>query len=201
MKKALLSAVALLSFAAPVSASIIPTLESVGDNGDGTYTFNYQGTLAGDQGVVDGSRMVIFDFAGYVANSVFGPGGQVLASTELTSSGLLLPLGAVDNPTIPNLVFTWSGAPFHASGGPFGDINFNGLGAKSTFGGHADSFFATKAIINNGPEVGKIATNQGPVTVPGAVPEPATWAMMIGGFGMVGGAMRRRRTAAKVVAA
>lgn len=29
--------------------------------------------------------------------------------------------------------------------------------------------------------------------VPGAVPEPASWAMMIGGFGMVGGAMRRRR--------
>jgi hypothetical protein len=27
----------------------------------------------------------------------------------------------------------------------------------------------------------------------GAVPEPATWAMMIGGFGMVGGAMRRRQ--------
>lgn len=26
-----------------------------------------------------------------------------------------------------------------------------------------------------------------------SVPEPATWAMMIGGFGMVGGAMRRRR--------
>jgi hypothetical protein len=29
----------------------------------------------------------------------------------------------------------------------------------------------------------------------GAVPEPATWAMMIGGFGMVGGAMRRRKSA------
>ncbi len=28
----------------------------------------------------------------------------------------------------------------------------------------------------------------------GAVPEPATWAMLILGFGMVGGAMRRRRT-------
>jgi hypothetical protein len=27
----------------------------------------------------------------------------------------------------------------------------------------------------------------------GAVPEPATWAMMIGGFGVVGGAMRRRQ--------
>ena len=30
----------------------------------------------------------------------------------------------------------------------------------------------------------------------GAVPEPAAWAMMIGGFGLVGGAARRRRSAA-----
>ena len=30
----------------------------------------------------------------------------------------------------------------------------------------------------------------------GVVPEPATWAMMIAGFGLVGGAMRRRRAVA-----
>jgi len=29
----------------------------------------------------------------------------------------------------------------------------------------------------------------------GAVPEPASWALMLGGFGLVGGAMRRRRAA------
>jgi len=29
----------------------------------------------------------------------------------------------------------------------------------------------------------------------GAVPEPASWAMMVGGFGLAGAAMRRRRTA------
>ena len=34
-----------------------------------------------------------------------------------------------------------------------------------------------------------------PPTVPGAVPETATWAMMIVGFGMAGGGMRRRRVA------
>jgi hypothetical protein len=33
------------------------------------------------------------------------------------------------------------------------------------------------------------------------VPEPATWAMMIGGFGMVGGAMRRRRSVRTAVTA
>lgn len=31
-----------------------------------------------------------------------------------------------------------------------------------------------------------------------AVPEPAAWALMIGGFGMVGGVMRRRKTSTKV---
>lgn len=33
------------------------------------------------------------------------------------------------------------------------------------------------------------------LTVAPSVPEPASWAMMIGGFGLVGGAMRRRRKA------
>lgn len=32
------------------------------------------------------------------------------------------------------------------------------------------------------------------VTAISAVPEPATWAMMIGGFGMIGASFRRRRT-------
>ena len=38
-----------------------------------------------------------------------------------------------------------------------------------------------------------------PGSFPGAVPEPATWALMLAGFGLVGGAVRRRE--ARVVAA
>ncbi|MGZ3378092.1 MAG: PEPxxWA-CTERM sorting domain-containing protein [Phenylobacterium sp.] len=34
----------------------------------------------------------------------------------------------------------------------------------------------------------------------GAVPEPTTWALMIGGFGMMGGALRRRRTSVAATA-
>lgn len=33
-----------------------------------------------------------------------------------------------------------------------------------------------------------------------AVPEPASWAMMITGFGLIGGAMRRRKTATRALA-
>lgn len=39
----------------------------------------------------------------------------------------------------------------------------------------------------------------GGLSVSGAVPEPATWAMMILGFGAVGGAMRRRQSVAAKV--
>ena len=35
----------------------------------------------------------------------------------------------------------------------------------------------------------------GPGTISAAVPEPATWAMMVGGFGLLGGALRRRTRA------
>ena len=38
-------------------------------------------------------------------------------------------------------------------------------------------------------------------TATGAVPEPATWAMIIGGFGMMGGAIRRRARRAQLAAA
>ena len=45
-------------------------------------------------------------------------------------------------------------------------------------------------------EVAALPTGTLPMTPPvtGQVPEPASWAMMIGGFGMIGAALRRRRT-------
>lgn len=51
-----------------------------------------------------------------------------------------------------------------------------------------------------GTFVGIIGINQGGGGG-GGVPEPATWAMMIAGFGFIGNAMRRRRTAVRAVTA
>lgn len=63
----------------------------------------------------------------------------------------------------------------------------------------SDTYGATQ--INNGnPFVGNLLNLTQPVvdTVQGAVPEPGAWALMIVGFGAVGGALRRRRSALRL---
>lgn len=51
------------------------------------------------------------------------------------------------------------------------------------------------AAFQSGLAFAGVTVNNVPVT--GAVPEPATWAMMIAGFGLAGTALRRRRTAVR----
>jgi hypothetical protein len=169
------------------------------------FTFTYEGTLSGDAGLIVGSRLVIFDFLGYVPGSVFSPYADVVASTELTSLGLLTVPGELDDPTLSNLVFTYIGAPFNATGGPFGQVNFNGLSARSVDGGLGADIFAALTTKNN-PDgtpggTGTPIFDTGFITVPTAIPEPATWAMMIMGFGGVGGLLRSRRRREAMLAA
>jgi len=38
-----------------------------------------------------------------------------------------------------------------------------------------------------------------PPPTPGAVPEPGTWAMFLGGFGLMGAAIRRRKRQASTL--
>jgi hypothetical protein len=201
LKKILLATAAFLAVAGGANASIIPVLTSVTPEG-GLFRFSYQGTLAGDAGVTDGSRLVIFDFAGF-AGGLEVPSPFITATTELTTvlypgpDGVLPSPPHDDNPLIPNLVFVWHGPDFHVSGGPYADINFDGLSALSRFSGITADGFSAITIKNNGPVQGTLLYNVGTVEVPltGVVPEPATWAMMIMGFGGMGALARRRRQA------
>jgi hypothetical protein len=70
------------------------------------------------------------------------------------------------------------------------------LGLKLTPGaaGALTSLFGAPNL--SGVQVGFASVNP---TLSAAVPEPASWAMMIGGFGLIGMGLRRRRTARATV--
>lgn len=204
MKRWVLAAAAAVTFAVPASASVI-TLSGVTNNGPGDFTWSYQGTLGPDEGVRSGDRLIIFDFAGYIDGSIFTPSANVVGSVENTSAGAFVTPGFNDDPNITNLVFTYVGPDFRNEGGPFTPFDFNGLGARSQFSARTVDAFFTLTTKNNPDGVpggsNTAVFTLGQVTVPtAAIPEPATWAMLLGGFGMLGAATRRRNRVARVFA-
>lgn len=66
--------------------------------------------------------------------------------------------------------------PFEAAG-----INFSGVGRSIAFGGVANQIVFDDVTFGS--------------AIPGGVPEPSVWAMLVLGFGTLGAAMRRRRSA------
>ena len=60
---------------------------------------------------------------------------------------------------------------------------------RATTAGSLKLAFGTTSRDNIGPMLDNVSLNIG------AVPEPATWAMMIMGFGLIGGALRSRKAA------
>lgn len=201
MKKWVLAAVAAIGMTAPASAAVV-TMQGITNNGANDFTFNYQGTLGPDEGVRTGDRLIIYDFNGYIPGSIFSNLANVTATIENSSTTPIFQPGQTDDPNIPNLVFTYTGPDFQTTGGPFPPFNFNGIGARSTFGDTILDAFFTRTTKNNPPGEEMTAAYQvGNVQVPfAAVPEPATWAMMLGGFGLLGAAVRRRRTTVRVAA-
>ncbi|WP_404710291.1 PEPxxWA-CTERM sorting domain-containing protein [Sphingomonas sp. MMS24-J13] len=185
------------------AGAVALVLSGTSANGSNT-TFTYGGSFAVDpsnpggdpiEGLVTGSRLIIYDFKGYVAGSVFSPYANVLATSQLVSDATLLPPATTDDPTIANLVFTYTGPDVTPPAG----FAFTGFSADSIFSlvDPAGSAFGTQTlkVTNNTPFY-----VQGFVAAPGAgaVPEPASWAMMLGGFGMIGGALRAQRRRTKV---
>jgi hypothetical protein len=189
MRSLMLTAAAVIALSGAAHASVIPVLDNVAADG-ANFKFSYDGQLAPDQGVADGSQLVIVDFAGYVDGSIHSSLANVTASISNTlPAGLVLDPMFTDDASIPDLVFTYTGADFHTTGGPFtsgpdgGIIHFAGLSADSIFGGTATGTFSAAAVRNTGDQQGTVTFNVGQVAVPlSAVPEPASWALMIMGF-------------------
>lgn len=201
MRKFALAALAALGVSGAADAAVL-TLQDVTNNGPNDFTFEYQITLGPDEGVRAGDRFVVFDFGGYIDDSAFSTAGNLSASYENVTTGTLVTPGQNDDPTVGNLVFTYTGPDFRISAGPLAPFDFAPVGARSTFGGTAlDAFFSLTTKNNPARERGTKIYTVGLVSVPAnAIPEPATWAMMIGGFSLAGAAVRRKARLNEVTA-
>jgi hypothetical protein len=193
VKKLLLAVTVLIGLAPGAHAAVVPVLDTITLVGT-DYEYSYSGTLAGDTGLVDGDRLVIFDFGGYVDGSISAGiyASDIDAHTEFTST-LAPPPGYDDDPTLVNLVFEWSGAPFLAAGGPYADVTFAGLTARSIGADVRLDGYAATTTINNGAATGLPSFDTGPVAVP--MPEPSTGAPMV--LALASATWRKRRTRAR----
>lgn len=70
-----------------------------------------------------------------------------------------------------------------------GNTGFNGTGFWLLDAGAGTDQITWSSNVQKGLSAGGLYSN----TIPG-IPEPATWAMMLVGFGAIGSAMRRRKT-------
>lgn len=196
---------------APASAAIFS------DNFDGTTAaLNWDG---GTNWNVTGGSIDLVD-SGTFSITCAGGGGRCVdligtldggaTSGQLTSIDLAL------NPGRYTLAFDYSGnqrgaedSSFNAaiSGGLLSENigPLSGADGNTAFGSFLQEFTVTTAGNYNivftqsagTQNVGNLIDN---VSL-NVVPEPATWAMMIAGFGLVGGAMRRRSSIGRVVSA
>lgn len=179
MKHALFASAALFAAAAPASAATFGfSATGTGLTAMGTFTTTDTTTT------VDGRQA--FTITGLTGTF----NGQAITS--------LLPAGTnIGGELTDNLLFeaqpffTFGGVAFRADGYD-ADLNFYSETELS------EAFFSDN--VNGSTEtVLPLPANGTPIAFTlmrvTAVPEPASWAMMIGGFALVGGAMRRRAVA------
>jgi len=202
MKKLVFAAAMAVGLAGTAPAAVL-TLQDIARNGASNFTFSYQATLNPDEGLRAGDRFVVFDFAGYIDGSIFSNSSDFSTRAENTTSGALVTPGYNDDAQLTNLVFTYTG-PDTRSVGPLASLNLPLIGARSIFGQTVAEAFFTLTTKNNPPrDRGSPIYTLGSTSVPGmmgVIPEPATWAMLIGGFGLVGAAARRRTAGLRVTA-
>jgi len=157
----------------------------------------------------------MFNFTFDTTDTLFGGPSQTIRGTFTTAdtpvdrfgfSGLVITgISGTINGTAISGLFDISGNPYYyiASGPTFLDgsgVRFSAGAATNIAFFHQDGVAADRYRVNGNGTISAFGpATSSPVVVAAAVPEATTWAMMLAGFGIVGSALRRRKT--KVVTA
>lgn len=195
MKK-LLTAALLASAAIALPAVAAPNTYKL----SGTFT----GTLAGNPFTVFATFTGLAD----TANSFSAFGNPAVTAFSLSSLTALTGQNQTFTITTPTFFYTYGpgqyGNALSRLGLSFDNSGVNALGLESpAYSGYdgrtsfpntpGSTYFQNAQFETNGGTVVISNFSGGSFQALGAVPEPATWGMMILGFGAVGYGMRRRR--------
>lgn len=130
---------------------------------------------------------------GYLANLTTA--GESLAVAPYADAGYNLWLGGAEG---ADNVYSWQAGPeaglvFWNNGAVPGVYsNFN-AGEPNNSGGDQDYLRYNSGGTHTWDDYGPIGSDIAGYLVESAIPEPASWALMIAGFGFAGAALRRRR--------
>ncbi|SNS18368.1 PEP-CTERM protein-sorting domain-containing protein [Sphingomonas laterariae] len=219
MRKLLLALAATAAFAAPANAAIVFSDNFDGEAGGSSTVLNYTGFAQWD--VFDGTVDLLNQPNSYGIACAGGSGSCVDLDGSTGDPGTMITkeMFAFKAGDTFTLTFDLSGSQRTGPDGfvyGFQFVDPDGLALSDAYFLNADEDFGTyaatgdfgfdgnlKLIFRADPDgpgsdnIGLILDNVSLDISP--VPEPASWAMMIAGFGLVGGAMRnsrRRPTAA-----
>lgn len=213
MKRVLLAAIAAAAFASPALAQAAPT---IADNSFEHPDVSHQ-THRYEQGLsVIAPGATFLAGGGIAANASYfeyeaAPDGSQVGILEGSDAGIALNVTGL---TIGSAyVFTFDAAqPGIASANELIDVSFDGIdlgqygAASQDFSGLTTASFvagttagvlAFNGIESDSSRDNNVALDNVGISLAAptdAVPEPATWAMMLSGFGAVGLAVRRKRT-------
>ena len=160
-------------------------------------------SVVGFSGAADAAVQYTFTGAATVGTGAFG-GGPVSGSFSVTlanfvaaptfvgASGLATNYCSVSVGTSCSAFLSPETNPFFNTYGPGDKVALRsqstGLTNESIYNFADNAFNGFGTFLSTGANVGTLIVSDA-----SAVPEPTSWALFIGGFGLVGSAMRRRR--------
>lgn len=177
---------------APAAAGLLPVQVSVTPDG-GDYRWTYAIVLPTDSQLQSGDYFTIYDFGGLVNGSIQAPSGWTVNAANLGSTPSRL--NPTDDPSLPNLTFTYTGATINT-----GQTGLGNFWADSTDSLATDSFFtASTHRTSDGKPDSNITETTVPVptaaTAPPSVPEPTTLVLALLGVPLLGASRFIRRKA------